>query len=127
MLPLSLMMPLKPLPKGAGGVEVAANKITFKTNEPLTKQRAWDLFLTFLDVSGYALTQQATPNMYRIKPTQNAYTSTLRTFIGTSLDDLPDSDEIIRFMYFIENSDVDTLEPIVKSLKNPTATSAGPS
>lgn len=116
---------IKPLPKTAGGVEVGANKITFKTNEPLTKQQAWDLFLTFLDVSGYALTQQATPNMYRIKPTQNAYTSTLRTFIGTSIDELPESDEIIRFMYFIENSEVDTLRDIVNSLKSPGALALG--
>lgn len=112
---------INPLPKAAGGAAIEGNKITFKTNEPLTKQQAWDLFITFLDVSGFALTQQATPNMYRIKPTQNAYTSTLRTFIGTSIDELPESDEIVRFMYFIENSEIDTLKPIIESLKSPGA------
>jgi len=115
--------PSKPLSKPL--VPLYGNMITFKTNEPLTKQRAWDLFLTFLDVSGFALTQQATPRMFRIKPTKDAYQSTLRTFIGTSIDELPDSDEIVRFMYFIENSDITTLKPIIESLKSKDAPVSG--
>lgn len=114
---------IKPLAKGA--VQIEGNTITFKTHEPLSKQEAWTLFITFLDVSGFALVQQATPRMYRIKPVQQAYQSTLRVFIGSDIDELPDSDEIIRFMYFIENSDVRTLEPIINSLRSPTAPVAG--
>lgn len=114
---------IDPLPKNT--VAIKGNKITFKTNDPLTKQEAWDLFITFLDVSGFTLVQQATPRMYRIKPTKDAYQSTLRTFIGTSIDELPDSDEIVRFMYFIENSDLNTLVPIVTALKTASAPAVG--
>ena len=76
-------------------------------------------------MSGFTLVQQATPRMYRIKPTKDAYQSTLRTFIGTSIDELPDSDEIVRFMYFIENSDLNTLVPIVTALKTASAPAVG--
>ena len=114
---------IEPLPKNT--VAIRGNKITFKTNEPLSKQEAWDLFITFLDVSGFTLVQQATPRMYRIKPINQAYQSTLRTFIGTSIDELPDSDEIIRFMYFIENSNLDTLVPIITALKSQNAPAVG--
>lgn len=114
---------INPLPKGTTAIK--GNLITFKTHAPLSKQEAWNLFITFLDVSGFAIVQQATPNMYRIRPTNDAYQSTLRTFIGTKIDDLPDSDEIIRFMYFIENSDVNTLVPIVTSLKSGSALALG--
>lgn len=114
---------IEPLPKNT--VAIKGNKITFKTNEPLSKQEAWDLFITFLDVSGFTLVQQATPRMYRIRPTSQAYQSTLRTFIGTNIDELPDSDEIIRFMYFIENSNLETLGPIVNNLKSTNAPAVG--
>ena len=45
---------------------IKGNKISFKTHEPLTKKEAWNLFLTFLDISGFAAVQQANPSMYRI-------------------------------------------------------------
>src|SRR2546426_5574225 len=34
-----------------GGKAIKGNKISFKTNKPLTKAQAWDLFVTFLDIA----------------------------------------------------------------------------
>lgn len=110
---------IKPLP--AGGKAITGNKISFRTHKPLSKKEAWDLFLTFLDIARFAVVQQADPKMYRIQFIDNARKGPLHAFIGTKVEDLPDNDEMIRYVYFIENSSLQALQPIVDSLKSKDA------
>lgn len=109
-------------PLGPGGKDIHGNKITFKTNEPLSKKEAWNLFVTFLDIAGLALVPQANPNTYRITALINAKKSAIPAFIGTKYENLPDNDEMIRYVYFIQNSTVDTIKGITDSLRSPSST-----
>jgi general secretion pathway protein D len=109
-----ILNPLSPAGKALKG-----NKISFKTHAPLSRQNAWNLFLTFLDLAGFALVPQPEPNIYRITTTDKAQQSPVPTFIGTSAESLPDNDQMIRFVYFIENADMNTLRDIVGTLKSP--------
>lgn len=108
-------------PLGPAGKALKGNKISFKTHAPLSRQAAWNLFLTFLDLAGFALVPQPEPGMYRVTTSDKAQQSPVPTFIGTSASSLPDSDQMIRFVYFIENADMNTLRDIVGTLKSPSA------
>lgn len=111
-----ILNPLSPAGKALKG-----NKISFKTHAPLTRQAAWNLFLTFLDLAGFALVPQPEPGMYRVMTSDKAQQAPVPTFIGVSPNTLPDSDQMIRFVYFIENADINTLRDIVGTLKSPSA------
>jgi len=108
-------------PLAAGSKTIAGNKISFKTQKPLTKKDAWGLFLTFLDLSGLALVPQADPKLFKITTTENAQRAPIRAFVGVSPKLLPDNDELIRYVYFIENNTVDAIKGIVDTLRSSTA------
>ena len=108
-------------PLGPAGKALKGNKISFKTHAPLTRKAAWNLFLTFLDLAGFALVPQPEEGMYRVTTSDKAQQSPVPTFIGTSAESLPDNDQMIRFVYFIENADMNTLRDIVGTLKSPSA------
>lgn len=104
-------------PIAKGGKALKGNKISFKTHKPLTKKQAWDLFVTFLDIAGFAVVPQADPTIYRIKPYATARQSAIPAYIGIDPEKLPDNNEIIRYVYFIKNSTVKALQPIIDSLR----------
>ena len=97
---------------------VKNNKISFKTHKPLTKKETWNLFVTFLDIAGFAITPQADPKVFRITTMETARKSPLPTFIGVDYHILPDTDELIRYVYFLENASVDTMMEIVSPLRS---------
>ncbi len=116
---------IDPLPKGnneAPSRALAGNKISFKTNTPVTKQEAWNLFITFLNISGFSIVQQPDPTIYRIQTIKSAQRSPISTFIGVNFESLPESDEIIRYLYFIENATIESMRNIIPSLQSTSAT-----
>lgn len=107
---------LTPLPQGKKAIK--NNKISFKTHTPLSKQQAWNLFVTFLDIAGFAVTPQADKKVFRITTIEAARKSPLPTFIGVDYTTLPDTDELIRYVYFLENASLDTIMEIVTPLRS---------
>ena len=115
---------IDPLPKGSAEAPVRAlkgNKISFKTTNPITKKEAWSTFTTFLNISGFTLIQQPDPTIYRIQTIKSAQRAPISTFIGINFKLLPENDDIIRYLYFIENASIEALRNIVPSLKSSTA------
>lgn len=100
---------------------IRGNKISFKTNRPLTKQQTWGLFLTFLEIAGFSVVKQPEKDIYRIEQLASARRSAIPAYIGSKLEELPSNDQIIRYVYFIENSSIDSLRPVVESLKSKDA------
>ena len=103
--------PLAPNTKSIKG-----HKISFKTQQPLTKTQAWNLFLTFLDIAGFAVIAEADPKIKRIVTLDIAKKSPLAAFIGTSAASLPNNDQMIRYVYFVENGQLETLAKIAVQL-----------
>lgn len=115
---------IDPLPKGSNEAPsraLAGNKISFKTNAPVTKQEAWNLFITFLNISGFSIVQQPDPTIYRIQTIKSAQRSPISTFIGVDFESLPESDELIRYLYFIENATIESMRNIIPSLQSTSA------
>lgn len=105
---------------------VTGNKITFKTQKPLTKKQVWDLFLTFMDLFGMTVTKSSS-TLYRVvntdpKAARSAARSPLNAFINVHWTCLPNSDERIRYIYFIRNSTLATLQGIVDAFRSATST-----
>ncbi len=106
---------------------VSGNKITFKTQKPLTKRQVWDLFLTFLDLFGLTLVKSPTPNLYKVvntdpKLARSANRSPLNAFINVKWSCIPETDERIRYIYFIRNSSLATLQGLIDSFRSTTST-----
>jgi general secretion pathway protein D len=110
---------IDPLPQGTGSVKPVAikgNKITFKTNKPLSRREAWDLFVTFLDIAGFAVVPQPDPTIYRIQVIKSAQRAPIPTYIGVNYETLPDNDQLIRYLYFIENATIESMQAVIKDL-----------
>jgi general secretion pathway protein D len=104
-----------------GKKAIKGNKISFKTHKPLTRKAAWSLFLTFLEIAGFTLTKESKPNIYRVVPFAPPNTPIkvpLPTYIGTKVDQLPNNDQMIRYVYFVQNANIDAIWPIVDKLRS---------
>jgi len=101
-----------------GRKQIKGNKISFKTQQPLTKKEAWNLFVTFLEIAGFALVPQPDPRMYRISTIPTARKSPISAFIGVDYNELPENDEIIRYVYFVQNSSIDAIKNIIDPLRS---------
>ena len=110
---------ISPLAKDAKSIK--GNKITFKTNAPLSREKAWDLFITFLYISGFAIVPTADQQFYKIAKIDSVQKSPEPTFIGVDSALLPDNDQIIRYVYFIANSTVEAIGSVVNMLKSKEA------
>ena len=115
-------------------LNIGAFKISFKTHKPLSKTNAWSLFLSFLEMSGFmTIPDESTSTIndvkaplsannntiiYKIVPLDKAIQEPLPTFIGLEYSLLPKNDQIIRYIYFLENSTTASLADIVEKLKS---------
>jgi len=108
-----IINPMSPVGKGLKG-----NKISFKTQKPLTKQQAWKLFNTFLHMVGLTVVPQADPKTYRIVTSKAAAKFPVPVYIGIEPEKLPDDDAMIRYGYFVKDCPLSTIVNVVNSLKS---------
>ncbi len=110
---------LDPLPENTRSLK--GHKLSFQTNKSFSKKEAWNLFLTFLNIAGFAVIPGDGPRQFRVVAVEAVEKYPLKTFIGTPLSAIPDNDEIIRYVYFIKNSNISALQPIVDAIKSSQA------
>ncbi|GMU19440.1 MAG: hypothetical protein AMXMBFR12_06320 [Candidatus Babeliales bacterium] len=110
---------ISPMLQGARSVR--GNKISFKTQRTLTKREAWNLFITFLDIAGFTVISEGNPKIRRIVTIETARKSPLPAYIGVPASTLPDNDEMVRFVYFVDNALLDTIRAVVDSLRSPSS------
>ncbi|MBA3954890.1 hypothetical protein H0X48_06230 [Candidatus Dependentiae bacterium] len=109
---------------------VEGTKISFESKFPLTRKQLWELAQTFLDMSGFALIPTSEKRTYRVVASTSATPGgpsanrePLPTFIGVDPDYLPNDDSKIRYVYFVENADLETIRSVIDTLKS---SSSGP-
>jgi general secretion pathway protein D len=105
-------------PLAPGAKSIKGNKITFRTQVPFTKHQALNLFITLLDISGFTVIPDANQKIFRIVAIPQAQRSPLPAYIGDDVKILPDSDQIVRYLYFVKNGSLENLTPIVDSLRS---------
>lgn len=102
------------------------NKISFKSNPeaPLNRRDLWQISLMFLEMAGFSVIPGNLPRTYRITTASaaddkaSANREAIPTFIGTELELLPNDDTKIRYVYSVENADLETLKKIVDSIRS---------
>ena len=92
-------------------------KISFKTEKPLSKQEAWSLFTTFLDLANLALVPMPEKNFFRVVQVKNSQTMALPVYVGIDPQNLPNNDMRIRYIYFLQNTTPDQVKPFLDKLK----------
>ena len=91
-----------------------ASKISLTIRDPLTLDGAWNIFLTVLETSGFSLV--TTGNVCKVLPKDKKLTEALPAYINIKAEDLPESDLTIRYVTFLQNVQVSTLEDLLKSM-----------
>lgn len=105
---------------------LAGTRISFKSNVPLTLKQAWEMGLTFLEMAGFSVIPATQPRTYRVttsasRDKASANREPLPTFIGTDPELLPDNDSKIRYVYFADNAEIQTILQIIDAMKSPSA------
>jgi general secretion pathway protein D len=102
------------------GPKLAGNKVSFRTNAPLSKQESWDLFITFLSMAGLDVVPMAHAGFYKIVPLPGAPQEAIPSYIGASPELLPDNDMVIRYVYFLQNADPLKIQPLISKFQGAT-------
>ncbi|MBI2344507.1 hypothetical protein HYV10_00345 [Candidatus Dependentiae bacterium] len=101
---------------------VAGHKINFRTNKNLTFKEAWDLFITFMNISGFNIVPMTSDRFYRVVPLAKSSHEAIPTYIGLNHDVLPDSEMIVRYVYFAKNiMDLSKLQIFLKNFQSGSA------
>ncbi len=92
-------------------------KVSLTIREPLTVDGAWKVFLTVLDMAGFSIVKRGDVDV--VIPKKQKTTQPLPSFINVPLETLPDSDENIRYVTFLQNISVNTIQELLKSMLSP--------
>jgi len=87
------------MPMGANTMNL---KLTLNIDKPMTLEHAWDMLTTVLDVAGYSLLSHE--GQYNIvKNSKTISKEVIPLYVGSDPEKLPDTDERIRFLYYLTN------------------------
>ena len=122
--------PIPPRPIGGPNKPTDTNiltstRVTFRTYNPLTKDKALVILDLFLEIAGLSrIPILGMPdNYFRITNEQTANKAYVQTFIGVNPESLPDTG-VIRYLYFLSGANVNSILDTVKQLKSNSASIA---
>lgn len=113
-------------PVSPQGKSLYGSKINFTSNKPLSKQDAWNVLITLLELSGVTLQPGSMNGVYRVvtiakDSLQNYNRGPLPTFIGVDESMLPESDMRIRFVYQVKNTNLEATSNLIKTMQSPAS------
>lgn len=101
---------------------VVGHKINFRTNKNLTFKEAWDLFITFMHISGFNIIPMTSDRFFRVVPVGKSMAESIPTYIGVDHNILPDSEMIVRYVYFTKNiMDLTNFQKFLKNFQSGSA------
>lgn len=90
------------------------SKVSLTIRDPLSLEGAWKIFMTVLEMAGFSLIQAG--DLYKVVAKDKKLTEPLPAYINVPLDSLPDSDQVIRYVLFLENVKVDAVSELYSSM-----------
>lgn len=97
-------------------------KVSLSTRKPLTLEKAWNLVLTLLEMNGFSMIKVTTKkggDLYRIVLNKENGQTPLQTYssaTGTEPESLPDTDVVIRYVYFFKNIKAEMAQNIMSKM-----------
>ncbi|QQR63337.1 hypothetical protein IPH67_02600 [bacterium] len=107
------------------GIEMK-EKVTFSYNDQISVDHAWKLVLTLLDLCDYTVLPK-TMGLFITKKNQDSLREPVPLFLGSPLELIPDTDNVVRYLYYFSNIKVPTeteaeLNVALKELLSTTGT-----
>ncbi len=78
-------------------------KVTLTIDRKLTLSECWELLNTILDVAGYGMVPKENTIHIVKSTTKDISREPMPTYIGVSLDQIPKTDQYIRYLYYLAN------------------------
>jgi general secretion pathway protein D len=97
--------------------DLATPTVSLTTRNPMKLDQAWDVLLTLLEMNGFTIVN--VDDVYRIVSNKESGMEPLPTYsskTGTKPDDLPDSDLVVRYIYFFENMKAEIAQEIMSKM-----------
>ncbi len=97
--------------------DLANATISLHNYKPLTLGQAWNMLPTLLEINGF--TMNKVNNVYRIVNSKESGREPLKIYssaTGTMPSQLPDTDQMIRYIYFLRNIKVDIANSILANM-----------
>jgi general secretion pathway protein D len=91
-----------------------AQKISLSTSKPMSLDDAWKTLLTLLE--GCNFTMINVNGEYRIVPSPHAKQNPLPAYLNNNANDLPNSNEVVRFLYILKNIKLDAIRPFFDNM-----------
>lgn len=110
---------IKPLVQNAATLE--GHKLSFKSNRGLSHEEVWNIFVRFLDMAGLAIYPISLEKTYRITAAAGANQKPLPVYFDKALSDVPDNPTKVRYVYYVKNNSLTTLQNVITSLVSTTA------
>jgi general secretion pathway protein D len=112
---------INPVPQA--GKSLLGSKVNFSTNSPLSRREAWNVLMTLLEIVGVTLQPGSMYRTYRVvslmKDSPMGYTKgPLPVYIGVPIESLPESDMRIRYVYQVQNTSLEAVKNIAKSMQS---------
>ncbi len=92
-------------------------KVSLTTREPLSLDRAWNVLLTLLEINGFSIIKVG--DLYRVISNKDNGREPLPSYSsrkGTEPEDLPDSDLVVRYIYFFKNMQAEVAQSILSTM-----------
>lgn len=93
--------------------DLANATVTLTTRTALTKERAWNILLTLLEMNGFSMVQVG--NLYRVVSNKENKFEPL-PIVSMDPKNLPENETVVRFVYFFKNIKVDMVRDILGSM-----------
>jgi len=97
---------------------MAGNKVSLTVRDPLSVDQAWNVFLTVLEMAGFSIIKVG--DMYKIVPKDKKLTQPLPAYINVPYTTLPESDLVVRYVYFLNNLQAESVVDLVTSMLSDT-------
>ena len=89
-------------------------KISLTIRDPLTVDGAWNIFLTVIEMAGFSIIKVG--DVHKVIPKDQKLRQPLPAYINVPSDTLPDSDLVIRYVVFLNNLNVESVQPLLESM-----------
>lgn len=116
---------LKPVQQG--GKSLLGTKISFQTHKPLSRREVWSIFVALLDMAGVTPVPGPDKRTYRLMPFKDpnapldATRAPIPLFVGVDASLIPDNDTLIRYVYYVEHSNLNAIRAAADALRSASA------
>ncbi len=94
--------------------DLESAQVTLSTQGTLTLDESWDILLTLLEANNFSLVE--VDGLYRVVQKTISNQQPLPSYVGVEYDTLPESDELIRYVYLFANIKAESVSPILQQM-----------